>query len=98
MIASRGSTAQCPDRRLVTTGASEGSVLVPVLFNIFINDIDSGIECTLSKCADDTKLTGAVSMLKGKDAIQGDLDRFERWTCANPMKFKKAKCKVLHLS
>ncbi|PKU48653.1 rna-directed dna polymerase from mobile element jockey-like [Limosa lapponica baueri] len=72
-------------------------VLGLALLSNFVGDMDSGIECSLGKFADDTKLCGVVDMLEGRDAIQKDLDRLERWACANLMKFSKAKCNVLHL-
>ena len=68
-----------------------------MLFNIIVGDMDSWIEGTLSKFVDGTKLCGAVTMLEGRNAIQKDLDRLERWDCGNLMKFNKAKCKVLHM-
>jgi len=81
----------------VTSGGPQGSVLGLVLFDIFIDDTDSEITCTLSTFADGTKLSGVVNMPERWDGIQRDLEKLEKWAPVDFMRFNKAKGKVLHL-
>ncbi|GAB0209035.1 mitochondrial enolase superfamily member 1 [Grus japonensis] len=80
--------------RSVISGVPQRWVLGLVLFNIFVDNMDSGIECTLSKFADCTTQLVVVDALEGRDAIHRDLERLEIWAYA---KFNKPKCKVLHM-
>ncbi|KAJ7401708.1 Daple-like protein [Pitangus sulphuratus] len=81
----------------VTSDVPQGSTLGPVLFNNFFSDTDKGIKCTVSRFADDTKLSGAVHSPEEQDAIRRDLDKLEKWAHENIILFNKAKYKGLHL-
>ena len=83
--------------RLVTSSIHQGSILDPILFNIFINDIDGGIECTLSTFANDTKLSSVFDNAEKRDAMQRNLDKLKRWTFVNILRFNEAKCKDCYL-
>ena len=80
----------------VTSGVPQGSVLGPLLFLIYINDLDSGIVSKLVKFADDTKIGGVANTVEAAKVIQNDLDSIQNWADTWQMKFNREKYKVLH--
>jgi len=83
--------------RLVNSSDSQRSILGPILFNLFISDLDEGIECLLSKFDDDTQLERALDTPECHATIQKNLNKLERWTEWTHLKFNEGKWRVLHL-
>ena len=66
--------------KMVTSGLPQGSVLGPILFLIFINDLDSHLVTSLLKFAEDSKLFGKVNNDSDRDVIQQDLHSLVEWS------------------
>ena len=81
----------------VCSGVPQGSVLGPLLFVLFINDIDTCVSSKILKFADDTKLFRKVSSQADIEAIREDLTNLFRWSEDWQMLFNIEKCKVLHI-
>ena len=87
---------RCSRWEEVTSGVPQGSVLGPILFIIFINDLDERILNKLLKFADDTKLIGEVNCMEKRNELQQDLDKLIDWSILWQMSFNIEKCKVMH--
>ena len=81
----------------VTSGVPQGSVLGPLLFIIYVNDMDDGIISKISKFADDTKLGINVAKEGNIQNLQEDLRRIGEWSDRWQMPFNVDKCKVMHI-
>jgi len=81
----------------VTSGVPQGSVLGPVLFLLYINDLDDNIESLVTKFADDTKLCRIVNGYNDGSLMQSDLDKIVQWSNIWQMSFNVKKCKTMHL-
>lgn len=77
---------------LATSGVPQGSILGPVLFNIYINDLTDVLHCNSLLFADDLKLFAEVSSSNDCTLLQGDLVRVEDWCMENHMLLNADKC------
>jgi len=81
----------------VLSGVPQGSVLGPLLFLIFINDLDNGIKNWILKFADDTKLFGKIKDSMDVQKFQDDIDKLLKWSEEWQMLFNTSKCKVMQV-
>ncbi len=80
----------------VTSGVPQGSVSGPLLFIIFVNDIDSSVQSYIKKFADDCKIYLSVKNKANVDILQSDLHNLCKWSKDWQMVFNEAKCSVIH--
>ena len=80
----------------VFSGVPQGSVIGPLLFLIFINDLKEGIQSKLSIFADDTKIMHIVDTEEEIKELEEDLRKLQKWSEMNDMKFNTDKCSVMH--
>ncbi len=86
----------CSEWSSVLSGVPQGSVLGPVLFLIYINDLDEGIKSKIFKFADDAKMMGNTGSDLEARVVQDDLDKLTAWAEKWQMEYNVNKCKVMH--
>ena len=84
----------------VTSGVPQGSVLGPLLFLLYINDLPKNIQSQVRLFSDDTAVYLTVSSHEDTKILQSDLDTLQEWESTWDMEFNQStcKCKLLHIT
>ena len=87
---------KCSGWSEVSSGELPGSALEPILFVIFINDIEDGICGNILKFTDDTKLFCKLGSDINCSRLRADLRKLYNWSEDWQMLFNLDKCKIIH--
>ena len=82
---------------IVLSGVPQGSVLGPLLFLLFVNDLPDWIKNSMRMFADDVKIWNVIRTDAGDDSLQEDLNSLARWSSKWLLKLNSSKCKVMHI-
>ena len=82
--------------RSVWSGVPQGSVLGPVLFLVYINDLLDGLQSSGKLFADDAKIYRSIRSQSDQVILQEDLDKLHEWSEKWLLNFNESKCKVMH--
>ena len=82
----------------MTSGVPQGSVLGPLLFLLYINDLPQNIQSKVRLFADDTAVYLTVNSQEDANTLQADLDTLQKWQLTWDMEVNPGKCQVMHIA
>ena len=82
----------------VTSGVPQGSVLGPIMFLIYINDLPDKVKSQVRLFSDDTAAYLAITKLADSEQLQADLDILQVWEITWDTQFSPSKCQVIHIT